>query len=55
MTFYNSALTITGNDPGAYSNATVSIGIVLTIGGCLLNANIFGTIANIVQQMNAKE
>jgi hypothetical protein len=55
MVYYNIALTITGNDPGAMSNPTIAVGIIMTIGGCLLNANVFGTISNIFQQMNAKE
>ena len=53
--FYNNALTITGNDPGPMSKATFILGIVLILGGCLLTANIFGTISNIFIQMNTKE
>ena len=55
MVFLSTALTITGNDPGSYSGATIVISIILTIGGCFLNANIFGTISNILQQIKEKE
>ena len=50
--FYNTSLTMTGNDPGAYSKPTAVIGILLTFGGQLMNANIFGTIFDIFQKIN---
>ena len=53
--YYNALLVLTGNDIGPQSLSLMLTGIFLFIGGAFMNANIFGTISNVYQQVNMKE
>ena len=53
--FYNSILVLTGNDIGTNSMDLMIVGIMMLLCGCVMNANIFGTIIEVFQQMNKKE
>ena len=54
LSFYNAILVLTGNDIGPLNRKLLYLDMVLLIGGALMNANIFGTIANIFQSINRK-
>jgi hypothetical protein len=45
VSFYNSILALTGNDIFPVKNLLFTISSLMLIGGALVNANIFGTIA----------
>ena len=53
--FYNACLIVMGNDPGPQSTELLTLGTLLIIISALMNANIFGTISNVYNQMNIKE
>jgi len=53
--FYNAILILMGNDVGAPSVELMLTAIVFLICGALVNANIFGTIVEVHQQMYHKE
>ena len=53
--FYNSILVLTGNDIGTNSMELMTVGIMMLLCGAVMNANIFGTIIEVFQQMNKKE
>ena len=50
--FYTVLLTLSGNSPGVYSELSTGFGTLLIFGGLLMNANIFGTIVNIINKLN---
>ena len=54
ISFYNAILVLTGNDISPPTRSLVLLGILLLVCGALMNANIFGTIANIFQSINRK-
>ena len=54
LTFYYSILSLTGNDIYPRSTYQVILSCCLLISGALINANIFGTIAVILQMFNIK-
>jgi hypothetical protein len=54
MSFYSSILIMTGNDIGPTSRKLFYINVLMLICGALMNANIFGTIANIFSNINRR-
>ena len=54
MTFNSSILVMTGNDIGPTSRILYYINIIFLICGALMNANIFGTIANMFSSINRR-
>ena len=54
ISWYHAILVLTGNDIGPVSIRQYCLDIVLLIGGALMNANIFGTLVGIFQQINRK-
>ena len=54
FTFYNSLLLLTGNGIGPQSIGLLFAGGFLFICSALMNANIFGTICSIFEQINLK-
>lgn len=54
ITTYHVILVLTGNDIGPVTINMYIINIVLLICGALMNANIFGTLVSIFQQINIK-
>jgi hypothetical protein len=48
-------LILTGNDVGPNTNSLMVLGLVLLVLGALMNANIFGEMVSIFQQMNVGE
>ena len=48
-------LILTGNDVGPNTNSLMILGLVLLVLGALMNANIFGEMVSIFQQMNVGE
>ena len=54
ISFYNSILMLTGNDIYPENFIQYVLSSALLIGGALINANIFGTIAVIATTFNRK-
>ena len=48
-------LILTGNDVGPNTMSLMILGLVLLVLGALMNANIFGEMVSIFQQMNVGE
>jgi hypothetical protein len=47
FSFYNAILQLTGNDISPQSIESMMIAVLILLAGALMNANIFGIIANI--------
>ena len=54
ITFYNAILQLLGNDIGPTNIPLYIIGIILLVVGALIQANLFGSMTNILGTINRK-